>query len=288
VTPSHLEAKLTRRSELITKFLTDLSVELSRDRRGPLHDEICTQQKTSGWYRATTPLESGWHSTLQQMSAAIGHATVFIERINAPDHFATGDLLVRAALENLSLVAWLLDETASVSERSIRALSEVNYSTGQLKKLYRSQGRNVGNPPFSPEIQQLVDALDDIKADIARVGGADTKVSFPPRINLIELLFGGPEKPDENGLIRGSIYRFLSPTSHGTKWSMRHYTSPPSNAGLVSTLASVKHTEMLLFYLGMAILGVSASATTQLHWVDLSEGGQQFVGLGLSEIDYDS
>jgi hypothetical protein len=183
-----------------------------------------------------------------------------------------------------------LEPNELADTRSLRALSEVRHSTLQLKKLYRDQGVEVDEPPLGPERTEVENALAKIEADAIRASGPRAVVPQRPEFTkLIESLFGRDVKSGRQGSERtnGPIYRFPSAPSHGTKWAMNHYATPIDGSDFVTTQPTTEYTEMLLFYLGLGVLRVSAVATNQLQWVDLNaRGGQDFINLGPCEVDY--
>lgn len=286
--PLSLQLKIDARASLIGAFLAELEASLSNEPAGSLHLEIGAQREAATWRRETTPLEAGWYSTLQHVSAAGGHTHAFLRSLGEPCHVATAALLVRGAMESLSVVAWLLDDTAPLGDRSLRALSEAHHSTKELKKLYRDQGFRVDPPDLDSRGVAIEEALAGIERDGNEAGGiVQPRPGFTSLID--DHLFGikaySSHPPGENS----PIYRFLSALAHGTKWAMNHFATPINGGTLVSSDTGTEFIEMLLFHLGLGFLHVGSLAHQRLEWANLLDhGADEFLSLGLCEVDLGS
>lgn len=285
-----VEEKLAARTRLVSMIATSLGGELDKPLAGPWAGEVAGQRQIGGWERTTTPLEAGFYSVGQHVGAAVGHVNALSGWLAAPHHFATGALLVRGALESLSIAAWLLDPSADDVLRSQRALAEIRYSTKQLKTLYRDQGVRFEGVPLGAIAADVEAALARIDRDGRRNAPSDgTLPERPAFIDLIERLVGRTVDEGRTGTERsnGPLYRHLSAMAHGTKWAMNHYTTAVGDGRLVSPEATAKFREMLLFYLGIGMIRVGVSAQVQLGWIDLRHlGGLEFLELGPCEVDY--
>ena len=283
-----VQRKVNRRASLVGGFSAALAASLGAAPSGLLHREIDTQRVSAAWNRATTPLEAGWYSMLQHVGAATGHTNAFLRSLGEPRHVATMALLARGVLESLAVAAWLQDDHASVTERSLRALSEVRYSTNELKKLYRDQGFRVDLPDLDSRGTTIEGAIADIERD-GKVAGGEVGPR-PGFTDLIDNHLLGLEKRHGNmPSDAGPIYRYLSPLAHGTKWAMNHYATPIVGTDLVSTSPTPEFVEMLLFYLGVALLKVGSLATRRLAWLDLTDhGAREFISLGPCDVDVGS
>lgn len=279
---------LASRTQLLSELLDEIREEVSRPPvGGSLDEEIAEQREAADWDRAATPLQTSGFAAMRYLACAAAHARLFLLIARHEGMAATADLLVRAALENLAFVCWLMEDGADATERSGRALADVAASNRELKKFYRAQGSVVdpNGKRLDERGKQVSLAAGHIAADAKRLGGSPKLGDRPGFTEVVdEILF----EVDADGarLRGGALYRLLSGSVHGNKWALERHSEPADKDGRVAFTATPAHTEMLMFYLGIALLKARHCCAHHLHWPPATQGvSQQVFDLGPCVID---